>query len=282
MSKGRSTDAAAGRLQAAVEAGRSAIGTPEQVERLRARVAVGVGEIGSGATTSTATSTGTGRGAGTGTGTASHSPLLGLKAILLVAGVGVIVAAWLTADRAQVDPNRSLTGLGTATAARSSSQPTAARPAIEPTIAQTALPATQTPPVVAPTAASAANVDPPTSAVRQDRPKKPTAATASTPLTATRGESEVELITRAQTLLDSQPTAALTALGEHERLYPSGMLREERETLRIDAEWALDRRSAALSHARAFVQRYPHSTQTRRFDQLLSDHKNETGTTRTE
>ena len=279
MSKGRSTDAAAGRLQAAVEAGRSAIGTPEQVERLRARVAVGVGEIGSGTTASTATSTGTGRGAGT---AASHSPLLGLKAILLVAGVGVIVAAWLTADRAQVDPNPAPTRLGTATTVRSSSQPTAARPAIEPTIAQTALPATQTPPVVAPTAASAANVDPPTSAVRQARPKKPTPATASTPLTATRGESEVELITRAQTLLDSQPTAALTALGEHERLYPSGMLREERETLRIDAEWALGRRSVALSHARAFVQRYPHSTQTRRFDQLLSDHKNETGTTRTE
>jgi hypothetical protein len=95
-------------------------------------------------------------------------------------------------------------------------------------------------------------------------------------------DSEVQLVTRAQALLDSQPAAALSVLREHERLFPSGMLREEREVLRIDAEWALGQRATALLHARAFVQRYPHSPQARRFDQLLNDHKNEVDATRTE
>jgi hypothetical protein len=94
--------------------------------------------------------------------------------------------------------------------------------------------------------------------------------------------SEVELLTRAQVLVDSQPSAALDVLHEHERVYPAGLLREERDVLRIDAEWALGRRETALVHARSFVQRYPRSTQARRFETLLSDHKNETDSTPTE
>lgn len=86
--------------------------------------------------------------------------------------------------------------------------------------------------------------------------------------------SEVELISRAQALLDSHPLAALEALHEHEATYASGMLREERDVLRIDAEWALGRHDAALTHARIFLQRYPRSTQARRIETLLREHKN--------
>jgi hypothetical protein len=120
--------------------------------------------------------------------------------------------------------------------------------------------------------------------------RKRTTSTSHSPLT-TRGApttdttptpSEVALISRAQRLLDSQPSAALAALREHELAYPSGMLREEREVLRIDAEWALGLRSTALAHARAFLQRYPRSTQARRLEILLSDHKTEIDTTPTE
>jgi hypothetical protein len=236
-------------------------------------VAVGIGEIGSGTTTSIGTNA---------AATGSQSPLLGLKATVVVAGVVAIAAAWLTAHRIQVDRNLSPTRAVAPTTASSRLQPTAASRPTEPSTRQTAPPSPQIQPVAAPTATSRASVDPPAAAARQTRSRKPAAVAASVSPAAVSGAAEVELITRAQALLDSQPSAALTALDDHERLYPGGMLREERETLRIDAEWALGRHSVALSRARAFVQRYPHSTQTRRFDQLLSDHKNETGATRTE
>jgi hypothetical protein len=133
--------------------------------------------------------------------------------------------------------------------------------------------------------------DPPSpSTAGRTRTAKPTASSRaprtsredSTASTAPAPASEVELISRAQALLDSQPSAALAALREHEVAYPTGMLREEREVLRIDAEWALGRRVAALAHARAFLLSYPRSTQARRFERLLSDHKKEIDTTPTE
>jgi hypothetical protein len=90
--------------------------------------------------------------------------------------------------------------------------------------------------------------------------------------TAARGDSatEIALITRAQSLLDLQPSAALTVLLEHEREFPRGILAEERDVLRVEAERALGRTPQAIAHAKAFCAQYPNSPQTRTLEHWLA------------
>ena len=93
-------------------------------------------------------------------------------------------------------------------------------------------------------------------------------------------EAEVALVSRAQQLIVSQPSAALARLAEHQIRFPHGVLAQERDTLRIDAERALGQSARAREHARAFIATYPDSPQARGLERWLaaqqsvaSDHK---------
>ena len=101
-------------------------------------------------------------------------------------------------------------------------------------------------------------------------------------LSATSLAGELDLLRRAQTLVDTRPAEALAVLDTHARSYPAGVFAQERESLAIDALRKLGRREQAHARAHAFVQRYPQSPHTRRIgtwlepvDPVDSDHKNE-------
>ncbi|HKP61554.1 MAG TPA: hypothetical protein VJV78_32715, partial [Polyangiales bacterium] len=136
-------------------------------------------------------------------------------------------------------------------------------------------------PTAAPTPGDTVATPPPAAEPLHARARRPAGSPPSA-AQALSQPSEVELISRAEDLVDRTPAAALELLGTHERLYPHGMLGEERDVLRVDAEWALGQRAAALGHARAFVRRYPGSTQTRRLSRLLADHNFQPAATPTE
>jgi hypothetical protein len=252
-------------LSAAVAAARAAVGTPAQVAKLRARIAEGVssnglGEDARGKNAAPASET-----------TTSRTHVGSLKSLAVIAAVaGLGAAVWISTRTAAPAPT---------VVARAPSAPVAPKPeAASLRSAVRAEGATELPSSSTPAAATAERRIRTRSAPAPVAP--PSARTTAKP--AAPDDSEVQLITRAQALLDSQPAAALAALLAHERLYPRGILAEERDVLRIDAEWGLGQRAAALSHARAFIRQFPRSAQTRRIDRLLSDHKNEAEPTRTE
>jgi hypothetical protein len=80
--------------------------------------------------------------------------------------------------------------------------------------------------------------------------------------------SELELIHRAER---AEPAAALAALRTHERLYPDGMLAQEREVLVIRSLLALSRRPDAEARAASMASRYPGSAHLRRVRVLLDE-----------
>lgn len=98
-----------------------------------------------------------------------------------------------------------------------------------------------------------------------------------TVLSAGQAESEVALLTRAEQALDRSPTRALQVLQEHAQRFPSGMLVQEREILRIDAEMALGRGPAAAARARELLKRFPDSAHRHRFALLLGSQKKTEG-----
>jgi hypothetical protein len=53
--------------------------------------------------------------------------------------------------------------------------------------------------------------------------------------------------------------SALRAIARHRRDYPTGLLAEEREALRVRALWGMGNQSAAKAAAEAFRKRYPRS-----------------------
>jgi hypothetical protein len=86
--------------------------------------------------------------------------------------------------------------------------------------------------------------------------------------------SEVALITQAQALLDQHPEAALAVLLEHARHFPRGLLAEERDVLRFDAERALGHTAQAIADAQAFCAQHPASPQVRRLERWLAAQTN--------
>ena len=80
--------------------------------------------------------------------------------------------------------------------------------------------------------------------------------------------SEMELIRRAEGLR-AQPAQALRELNEHARLYPAGMLAQEREVLAIEALLAAGQRSAAEVRAAKLAATHPGSAHLRRVRVLL-------------
>ena len=83
-------------------------------------------------------------------------------------------------------------------------------------------------------------------------------------------EAEIALVSRAQNVLTQRPLEALAVLTEHEQLFPHGVLAQERDTLRIDAERALGQNARAREHARMFVTQFPQSPQARALKQWLA------------
>ncbi|HJL18287.1 MAG TPA: hypothetical protein RMH99_21665, partial [Sandaracinaceae bacterium LLY-WYZ-13_1] len=79
---------------------------------------------------------------------------------------------------------------------------------------------------------------------------------------------EHRLIRAARRALPAEPAAALARVREHARRFPSGLLAEERELLRVSALAALDRRVEARRVAAAFARRWPSSAYAARVREL--------------
>jgi hypothetical protein len=136
------------------------------------------------------------------------------------------------------------------------------------------------PQIVEPTAPE--QVQPPTAAeirvtpaaTPRREPKRPKAAT----LPAI---SEVQLISQAQAALERDPRASLGWLSQHEQLYSRGLLSEERDILRFDAERTLGLEQRASAHAAAFMSAYPSSPHRRRVEQWLIEQSQQRGSAAT-
>lgn len=278
-------------MTAALEEARAAIGTPRQVERLRSKLAAGVAAAVAMDTVQNETTSAVRAADGP---AATHAPtaLPVSKFTLLAAAIGIVGATTWFATRSDANrPPPSNRTHARTSAAQTSARDQTAEPSPEATRPRPSM-GSAGPSASATGAANDENALVPASPLaaagrKVGRTSAPAAVshargTSPAPASVRVQPSEVELLTRAQSLIDAQPSAALAALHEHELAYPSGLLREERDVLRIDAEWALGRRATALAHARSFVARYPRSTQTRRFEALLSDHKTEADSTPTE
>lgn len=91
------------------------------------------------------------------------------------------------------------------------------------------------------------------------------------PTVAAEGPSELELLREAQRLQASEPAAALAAVARHQRLFPSGILAQEREMVAIDALIRLGRRDAARARAATFLRQYPGSVHAVRIRELVGE-----------
>jgi hypothetical protein len=124
-------------------------------------------------------------------------------------------------------------------------------PALAPSVPQVVSPSTldPAPRPVAPTAApeaTGANAEA-QSSTSKEKPQ------------ATAGISETELLDRAQAALSTDPALALSLAEKHRRVYPRGMLVQEREVIAIEALARLGRASSAKARADAFLGAYPGS-----------------------
>jgi outer membrane biosynthesis protein TonB len=82
--------------------------------------------------------------------------------------------------------------------------------------------------------------------------------------------SELDLIRRAQTLLRSDPSSALSAADAHARTHPAGAFADEREILAVDALVRLGRRDEAVARADRFRATHPASPYLRRLERIVA------------
>jgi hypothetical protein len=82
-------------------------------------------------------------------------------------------------------------------------------------------------------------------------------------------QQEIKLLEQARRDLAGSPGTARLALLEHERRFPSGHLRIERELLLVDALVRLGRRPEAESRAASLEREVPNSVYRERLDQIL-------------
>lgn len=163
---------------------------------------------------------------------------------------------------------------------------THARPAVSAPVVAAPSPVVE---AVAVVEAQRALPEPTASVQRQPRRKQsvtvmsPAAGAVSDP------DAEVSLLTRAEQALVLSPARALPILQEHAQRFPEGVLAQEREVLRIDAELALGRKAQAVERIRQFLLAFPRSAHRHRFEQTLAtailpsgDHKREAQRTPTE
>ena len=84
-------------------------------------------------------------------------------------------------------------------------------------------------------------------------------------------ETETALLGRAHQALASDPARALSLTAQHQREYPSGVLRQESDLIAIEALEALGRHAEARASAASFRARYPSSAHLRRLDRLIGE-----------
>ena len=71
--------------------------------------------------------------------------------------------------------------------------------------------------------------------------------------------SEISLIRAARDAVEADPRRALALTNTHKRLYPQGVLSQERDVIAIEALRALGQEQAARSKAESFRQEHPDS-----------------------
>lgn len=81
--------------------------------------------------------------------------------------------------------------------------------------------------------------------------------------------SETQLLAAAQAALNGNPARALQLTAQHQKLYPSGGLTQERQVLEIDALYRLGRSSEADARAKRFIAQHPGSSYARRVKDLM-------------
>lgn len=91
------------------------------------------------------------------------------------------------------------------------------------------------------------------------------------PAVAVEGPSELDLLREAQRLQAGEPAAALAVVARHQRLFPSGILAQEREMVAIEALMRLGRRDAARARAATFLRQYPGSVHAVRIRELIGE-----------
>jgi hypothetical protein len=96
----------------------------------------------------------------------------------------------------------------------------------------------------------------PASAVEPPRAEAPTPSTA---LQTASVPSETDLVGEAQTVLVANPARALALCDRHRRLYPRGVLVQEREVLAIEALERLGRHLDASARGTRFLEAFPGS-----------------------
>jgi hypothetical protein len=74
-----------------------------------------------------------------------------------------------------------------------------------------------------------------------------------------RKTSEAALLERARAALATDPALSLSLVRRHRAEFPSGVLRQEREVIGIEALRRLDRRDEASRKAEEFRQKFPDS-----------------------
>ncbi len=82
-------------------------------------------------------------------------------------------------------------------------------------------------------------------------------------------ETELKALQRAQDALRSNPEEALSICNQSGRIYPRGMLGQEREVIAIEALVRLGRKAEANQRAEQFVKAFPRSALIRRLETLL-------------
>ncbi len=127
-------------------------------------------------------------------------------------------------------------------------------------------PALTSSPVLEP--AQAVPAPEPTAPVRSVHARVDDAKPSSTAARPLENPSEMELIRRAEERR-AQPAQALRSLNEHARLYPNGMLAQEREVLAIEALLLAGQRTAAEARASQLATSHPGSAHLRRVRVLL-------------
>jgi hypothetical protein len=82
-------------------------------------------------------------------------------------------------------------------------------------------------------------------------------------------QNEFELIGQARARMSSSPAEALAMAGRHARLYPSGVLAQERELIAIESLERLGRADEAKARAQRFAARFPGSAHLPRLKRFL-------------
>ena len=125
---------------------------------------------------------------------------------------------------------------------------------------------------VAPTPQHSASAEPTAAVSHLDKVNPVATAKAAIDIEAYTKELQVLQPAR-QAVTRGDFTKALSAIGEHQRLFPSGKLAEEREALRIKALLGLGRTGEAQRAGTTFRARFPHSALLKRIDEMLGTQK---------